>query len=194
MLSLRRSSSFYRLRMIADGSDVSTLSRHTRYIGSRLQQMSLEFSSKLWWRFMKYKELLNSMFGMHHPCISDEDQLGLAMTVLGRDCCVPRYSAQKMAMHWPSPEALKSDKCLKGSLTAASATLRLTDMRSERMPARCTTSVDGRAVEVEKVSARACLDICLSDHVQRLGRNYPRFCYSGGSSCGGRPHRCTSGS
>ena len=116
------------------------------------------------------------MFGMHHPCISEEDQWGLARTVFGRDCCVPKYSAQKMAKHWPSPpEALKEDKCLKGSLTVASTTLRLTDMGSERFLARCTTSIDGRAVEVEKVSARTFLDICLSDHVQRLGRNDPRF-------------------
>ena len=32
-------------------------------------------------------------------------------------------------------------------------------MRSERILARCTTSVDGHAVEVEKVSARTSLDI-----------------------------------
>lgn len=172
-------SEIFRLHSSGEDGPLSPVFRHfhgiRQDIDARADYMALEFSSQLWWRMRKYRCLPYALFGMHHPCIADEDQLGLAESVFGSSCCVPPHSAQKMAKHWPDARSLKADERLKGSLKVASRTIRLTDMRSERILARCTTSVDGHAVEVEKVSARTFLDIARADHVQRLGRKDPRF-------------------
>ena len=137
-------------------------------------QVGSDFSAQLDWRFACYGAMPYLLFALPHACLPDESKKVIATEVFGPKCCSPQHSCQKVAKLFESPAEMLADKEFLASLRMCASKFRVTNMRSERLLAACTTSVDGKAVEVEKVVAASFLTQMLTEHLA-LGRPDPRI-------------------
>ena len=143
-------------------------------LDKRLIVRGSDFSAQLDWRFACYGTLPYVLFALPHVSLPDEVKKLIAADVSGPKCCSPKHSCQKVAKLFESSAALLADKQFLESLRMCASKFRATNTRSERLLAACTTSVDGKAVEVEKVVAASCSTQMLTEHLA-LGRPDPRI-------------------
>ena len=139
--------------------------------------MGSDFSSQLDWGFACYGTLPYIHFALPHPCVCAQGvRRRSRLWCVGPKCCSPEHSCQTIASCglWASPAEMLADEQFLRSLRMCAAKFRVTNMRSERLLACCTTSVDGKAVEVEKVVAASLLTQMLTEHLA-LGRQDPRI-------------------
>ena len=143
-------------------------------LDKRLMVIGSDFSAQLDWRFACYGSMPHVLFALPHVSLPEESKKLIAAEVFGPSCCSPVHSCQKLQNLFASPAALLEDKQFLASLRMCASKFRVTNMRSERLLAACTTSVDGKAVEVEKVVAASFLTQMLTEHLA-LGRPDPRI-------------------